>query len=297
MTLSQALKSMRTVIAEGHDTSSISLDARLIACFVMKVDTAQLLNRLNDSVTRVQEVLMLELAQQRAQGKPIAYIVGHKEFMGLDFFVDERVLIPRPDTECLVGEALDYIQQKTDVSQPFFIHDCCTGSGCIITALAFFCKSEWPRLHFSASDISQDALDVAARNLARLVPACEHILVKADLLQDVDVCRQTADGRATFDLICSNPPYLPQNQLDPGMPASYWGEPRIALDGGKDGLDLYRDLIPQAYKRLRNRGALFLEIGDQQENLIKVLLECTGFSDIVTKVDLTGNPRCLLALK
>lgn len=221
-----------------------------------------------------------ESLQRRACGEPLQYITGHQEFWGLDFVVTRAVLIPRPETEHAVEAALELVR---DVETPRVV-DVGTGSGCIALALA----SELPRASIEAVDISSEALDVARRNAKHLKLAHQVAFSQSDLLG------RYLDGVPKFDLVVSNPPYVGDSEADKLQVEVREHEPHQALfGGGKEGLDIYRRLIPQAANVLKPGGWLVLEIGYTQEQAIQDLLE--EWKAVRSVPDLQGIPRVVIA--
>jgi release factor glutamine methyltransferase len=212
---------------------------------------------------------------KRIEGYPVSYIRCRKEFFGLDFYVDERVLVPRPDTEILVEETLAVIRDSPGVRQ---VHDVCTGSGCIAIAL----KHAQPELYITASDVSSGALEVFALN-ARKILRNELTCYKSDLLVDVP---------GSFDIIVANPPYLTDRKVEE-MKSGNWPEPEIALRGGEDGLDLVKRIIDDSCTRLNQGGWLLLEGGPDQLEDVKKIMEKSGYLDILIRQDLAGRDRVI----
>lgn len=208
----------------------------------------------------------------RAQGLPLQYILGETEFFGLKFKVDSRVLIPRPETEILVEIALK--QPAARSLQPTSdILELGTGSGCIAISLAKFL----PQVKITAVDISSDALSAAKEN-ALLNGVEERInFVQSDLFGSPEL-----SGRS-YGLIVSNPPYIPAKDIK-GLQREISYEPRIALDGGSDGLDFYRRIIAEAPQFLKNDGLLIIEMGYNQFSEIKNIFEKTGNFEIIEVV-------------
>lgn len=210
-------------------------------------------------------------------GEPIQYVMGDASFMGLDFAVDSRVLIPRPETEELV-EAVLACEGLWSGAAPA-IADVCTGSGCIAVSLAL----ARPRGRYVATDTSEDALQVARGNARRLGAEDLVRFARADLLEGV--------GPGTLDAVVSNPPYvrtadwlqLPREIKD--------HEPRAALDGGEDGLALISRLVSEAAAALKSGGWVFIEIGEDQASRVAALLKRAGFAHVIIRKDVAGRDR------
>lgn len=209
---------------------------------------------------------LLELRKARI---PLEYITHQTEFMGLPFYVDEHVLIPRQDTECLVEELLEEAGGHD-------VLDLCTGSGCIGISLAVLghCRS------LVLTDYSEEALKVAERNARD--NEVEAVLVHSDLFEDI---------RGSFDLIVSNPPYIPTGQIPSLMPEVREHEPHMALDGSADGLSFYRRIIEESRGFLRKEGILAFETGYDQGKDVARLMEQAGFLEVRIKQDLAGLDR------
>ncbi|MDR0357112.1 MAG: peptide chain release factor N(5)-glutamine methyltransferase [Clostridiales Family XIII bacterium] len=225
-----------------------------------------------------------DLVQRRARGTPTQYLTKEQAFMGHTFFVDERTLIPRADTETTVDEVIKYLKGKTARRAA----DLCTGSGVIAISLA----KAYPSLKITASDAYEDALAVARINASEMGVLKQIKFVKSD----VYAAFKTGFGGATFDLIVSNPPYVKSDEIPTLQREIVEHEPLHALDGGADGLDFYRKIIAGAAPRLRKNGALFLEIGNDQAASVKALIDETGlFGEVAVRTDLAGNDRVLFA--
>lgn len=218
------------------------------------------------------------LSRRRAAGEPLAYLVGRKEFFGLELQVDARVLVPRPDTETLVQWALDLLPPRTAPAPAPRILDLGTGSGAIALALAHQFRQDGRSAHIVAVDASTDALAVAAGNAQRLG-------LELDCLQSHWLDR--VEGR--FELIVSNPPYVAS--ADPHLAALVY-EPREALVAGADGLADLRQIIAQAPQHLLPGGWLLLEHGHDQAAAVRALLDPQGFERIESRLDLAGIARC-----
>jgi release factor glutamine methyltransferase len=217
-----------------------------------------------------------ELVRRRADREPTAYLVGEKEFCGRRFRVDPRVLVPRPETELVLEAALGALPSDGRAL------DLCTGSGALGVTLAL----ERPASQVVATDLSPEALEVARDNAARL-GAGNVTFLAGDLYEPV-----APDLR--FDVIVSNPPYVPRGELDT-LPGEVRREPRLALDGGEDGLAISRRIVAGAPPRLRPGGALVLEMHESHlDALPAICLEC-GFARAEARRDLAGLPRLVVA--
>ena len=207
--------------------------------------------------------------------QPIAYVSNLWYFYGLPFYIDENVLVPRFDTEVLVDTAWDALKSMSQAK----VLDLCTGSGCIAVVLAK------RGINVTASDISDKALIVARKNAKMHDVNVDFI--QSDLFENID---------GVFDVIVSNPPYIKTSEIGKDD-KSILSEPRIALDGGVDGLDVYRKIANQAQKYLVDGGKLVLEIGCKQANDVKTILQNQGFGDIKIIKDTMGQDRVVICRK
>lgn len=224
-----------------------------------------------------QQIQQLDaLLEKRRQGKPLPYLIGHWEFYGLDFAVNPGVLIPRPETELLVEEALRWLKPKR---HPLRAIDVGTGSGCIAISIA----RHMPGLHLLATDVSRPALNTCQQNAAGHGVQSQVTLAQADLLEPF--C-------GPFDLVCANLPYIPSAKL--GRLEVARREPKLALDGGTDGLRLVEPLLAQAASRMAPGGLLLLEIEFEQGEAASAIAR-RQFPDASVQVlaDLAGLPRLL----
>ncbi len=209
---------------------------------------------------------VLELRMTR---RPLEYITNETEFMGLPFYVDENVLIPRQDTECLVEEALPYVRGKD-------VLDLCTGSGCIGISLAVLggCRS------VTLADLSQAALRVARENAHK--NQADVLFVQGDLFENIE---------STYDVIVANPPYIPTAEIGRLMPEVRDYEPLAALDGAEDGLHFYYRIIGESSRYLQFGGRLCFETGYNQGKAVRSYMEHSGYTDVEIKKDLAGLDR------
>ncbi|MBR1813495.1 MAG: peptide chain release factor N(5)-glutamine methyltransferase [Lachnospiraceae bacterium] len=225
-----------------------------------------------------------KLILERAGRKPLQQITGEQEFMGLSFLVTEDVLIPRQDSETLVEEVLKDWQDPAG-TEPMSVLDLCTGSGCLGLSVGFFWEKAGRPWHLLCTDLSEKALQVALQNRDRVLPeACRERVsfAQGDLFEAL---------REHFDVIVSNPPYIPTSEVEHLMPEVKDFEPRMALDGEADGLAFYRRIAKEAPDYLKKSGRIYLEIGYDQGEAVSALLAENGFTDIAVIRDLAGNDR------
>jgi len=221
------------------------------------------------------------LIKRRANREPIAYIIGEQEFWSLCFIVSKDILIPRPETECIVETALNIVR-GSDKPDPFKILELGTGSGAIMIALA----SEMPNNCFVATDLSLNAIKIARKNERQLIADNIISWIVGDWLKPVK------ETDVNYDLIVSNPPYIRKDMIQKLQPEIFLFEPISALDGGIDGLSCYKKIIPEAANRLCPGGYLLLEIGfDQKESIDKIARNCVCFESISFKKDYSGHDR------
>ena len=216
---------------------------------------------------------------------PIQHIIGTTQFCGLDFTVDEHCLIPRPETEILVEESMKFILRAAGSVQHMWVLDLCTGSGCIAISLFVKLTLSANSCKIIASDISAAALERAQRNVARHHAGKGVSFVQCDLFDGII-------GR--FDCIISNPPYIARHEFA-SLQKEVLREPRIALDGGEDGLDLYRRIAADAPAHLTCGGRLFLEIGWGQADAVRDILETSGLGVRAVHKDDAGIDRIVVA--
>lgn len=252
-----------------------TLKVRMILSEILNMEKEKLLIKDLQEITKSQEIKFKEFLVRLADNEPIQYILNKQEFMKLNFFVDENVLIPQPDTENIVYEVLDICKNNP---KKIKILDLCTGSGAIAISIAKYMKD----CEIYASDISYEALEIAKRNAVENKVKLNFLL--SDLFESIP--------NTKFDIIVSNPPYIKTNIIDT-LSEEVKKEPRLALDGGADGLDFYKKIARSAEKFLKKDGTLLLEIGyDQKESVISIL-ENKSYKDIECKKDLSKNDRII----
>jgi release factor glutamine methyltransferase len=262
MILAQALQQSAYIFSvNGVEDSYV--EARILLGHITKLSPAQIYARPEQTLSLEQERGLQRLIERRLRREPAAYIVNRKEFYGIDFYVDSRVLIPRPETEIIVEAALEFARGNGTwlLSQPrsVLIADVGTGCGAIAISLAL----NLPQSRVYATDISYSALEVAKLNCEYHEVKERVILVHGNLLEPVP---------EAVDIIIANLPYIKRSELLDLAPEIAEYEPRIALDGGRRGLDLICQLLEQAVEKINPRGCLLLEIGQKQEEEVVPLI-------------------------
>lgn len=266
-----------------HGSETPRLDAEVLLAQARGCKRIELYTRYDEVLTEEQRAVMRDLVRRRAAAEPVAYLVGHREFFGLDFHVTPDVLIPRPDTEALVVEALETCRRH---EAPRLL-DVGTGSGCIAVAVAVNC----PSALVTAVDVSEAALHVACEN-AELHGVADRIrFLHGDLFEPL------ADEDC-FEIIVSNPPYIREDEFAAVQDDVRLHEPRSALLGGRNGLAVTRRLIEQAPARLVPGGRLLVEIAPEQSDEVLALMAALGsFAEIAVLKDLSGSKRIATALR
>jgi len=270
MNISELVKAGTRVLSDSSD--SPRLDAELLLGVVLRKSRTQLITYGDEAVGREDEQLFEELLAKRLQGQPVAHITGSREFWSIPFKVSSATLVPRPETELLVEQALSHIP----IDEAVRVLDLGTGSGAIIIAIA----TERPHAELHATDVSEAALTIARNNGSRC---------------DTKISWHCGSWYAPFhnecfDIIVSNPPYIGTDEtgvLDPELKF----EPKQALYSGRDGLDDIRLIVSQAPAHLNPDGRLLLEHGYGQGEAVREIFAAHGFAEISTFCDLSGQPR------
>ena len=266
-----------------HGCESARLDAEILLAHSRSCRRIQLYTEYDAPLTPEERATMRDLVRRRAAHEPVAYLVGFREFFGLDFEVEPGVLIPRPDTETLVMTALEIAK---DLPAPRIL-DVCTGTACVPVAIAENC----PAAALTAIELGDQAHKIAQRNIEK------HGLSERVTLLLGDLFSPLADD-AVFDMITANPPYVTDGEMNTLPPDIRLHEPELALCGGADGLDIVRRLILEAAARLTDAGVLLLEIGSQQGDEVCRLFEATNQYEPAQAVkDLGGRTRVVWAKK
>ncbi len=269
---------------KGRQYSNPVLEATLLLGKLMNVDKVYILTHGRDTVPEEIVEKYMEAIKKRSQGYPIQYIIKEKEFMGLNFYVEEGVLIPRADTEIIVEYILEYID-KIYPQEEIKVLDIGIGSGAIGLSIAYYKKNTF----VYGVDISPEALKIASINRDRF--KLENVkLLESDLFDKIN-------KEEKFHIIVSNPPYIPTGDIDKLQEEVKNYEPRIALDGGKEGIAFYRRIIPESREYLEEEGLLIFEIGYDQGKQVEAIMEQEGFKAIKILKDLQGLDRAVLGIK
>ena len=277
----QAILDWTTAHLAAHGSTSPRLDAEILLARSRDCQRIELYTQYDQELTPQHRVVMRELVKRRAAREPVAYLVGYREFFGIDFEVNADTLIPRPDTETLVLELLDLARELPAATS---ILDIGTGSGCIAVSIATGLRSA----QLTATDISPAALAVAVANATTHEVADRIAFLEGNLFEPLD-------SHAHFDFIVSNPPYVTPDEIDQLAPDIRDHEPHTALDGGRDGLDLIRQLIASAPRYLAPAGTLLCEISPEQADAVKALLgEQPAFGTPRLVEDLAGEARVVV---
>ena len=261
------------------------LDARILIGHALGLDLTGIITSAQRQLTADESARLEDFARRRLAGEPVARIVGEKEFWGLPLRLSSETLVPRPDTETVVELALELLRAGGSLDRPLRIADLGTGTGAILLALL----SEVPAAQGFGTDISNDALQTAAANAARAALSDRATFIASDYATGLT---------GPFDLIVSNPPYIRTADIA-GLAAEVrHHDPRAALDGGADGLDAYRTLIPQAARLLAPGGHLVVEAGLGQSGPIEAFMTNAGLTPAAApKADMAGIPRAVAGHK
>lgn len=277
MTIEEAIKK-GMIELKNENIESPKLKSRLLMQFTINKPRQYVIVHDKEQLTKENEKKYFEAISKMRKGNPIEHITHQKEFMKLNFYVNEKVLIPRQDTEILVEEVIE-IAQKTKAKK---ILDLCTGSGAIAVSLAKYLQN----CEITATDISEEALKIAKRNAKNNEVEKQITFIKSDIFTNLK--------KEKFDIIVSNPPYIKRNIIDK-LQKEVKKEPYIALEGGEDGLYFYKKITSESYEYLKYGGFLCFEIGfDQKIDVIEIIEKEEKFDKIYTKKDLCGNDRVII---
>lgn len=277
------------IIKYSKELEKISDTPRLdVEIFLQKalgdVDRIYIHLNLNKELTKEQYDEFLGYINDRINGRPVAYIVGNREFMGLDFFVKEGVLIPRPDTETLVEEIIELCKNK---NEEINIVDIGTGSGAITVSLAKYIENS----NITSLDISDIPLEVGKINAVNNGVGDRIEFLKSDVFTAIK------NTKKKFDIIVSNPPYIPKKDIETLHTQVKDYEPYNALEGGEDGLDFYRQITEESVQYLKQGGILAYEVGHDQAEDVSKIMKHHGYDKIYTKKDIQGIDRVVIGFK
>lgn len=277
MNILQVLESA-TGYLETHGVESPRRNAEHLLSHVLRCKRLDLYLLFDRPVSEAERAPLRDLVKRRIAGEPLQHLLGEWDFYGRTFGVDARALIPRPETELLV----EIVLKTTEPNRELRVLDCGTGSGCIALTLAI----ERPGWHLTAVDISGDALSLARENHKRHDSPANVDFFEADFFP----------GETVFDLIVANLPYIPTAEI-PTLSKEVQRDPLLALDGGEDGLDVYRGFLGGTSSRLEAGGRIFLEFASGQENALESMLGGAGFSQLKVHKDHQGLPRLIEGTK
>lgn len=272
-----------TEFFQKRGSESARLDAEILLAHARDCSRIELYTAFEQEPDEEQRAAFRELVRRRGEGTPVAQLVGYKEFYSLQLRVDEHTLIPRPETEHLVIEAIDCAKLMTNQDQPLEMADVGTGSGAIAIAFAM----HQPSAHVTATDISQPALEVAKWNAEKHEVADRISFVQSDLLAEISTPEK-------FDLICSNPPYVSESEYADLDRSVRDHEPKSALVAGEDGTEVIKRLMAESYERLNPGGRLIIELSPMIADACEELAEqINELDDLRFIKDLAGHKRIL----
>ena len=279
MISSSALKNAEDILKKSQ-IPSWRLDAEILLAEVLRKDRSELMIRNNLKISNKKAFTFNRYIDRRKKFEPVAYILNNKEFFSLDFFVNKNSLIPRPETELMVEKAVKIYKNKAPN-----ILDIGTGSGCIIISVL----RHLPKSRGIGLDISKNAIKVAKFNSEKLLK------VYNKRLKFMNVSIEKLSNNRIFDLILANPPYINSKDIRNLSSDIKRYEPKIALDGGKDGLDVIKKVIYKSLRILKHNGTLAIEIGNNQYFAVSKLLRKNGFKETTLLKDYKNNIRCIFS--
>ena len=269
---------------EKNKVEDAGIIARVLAQYILKMDRNKIVINENSNIEEIDKHRYYLAIIEIIQGMPLQYITNSQEFYGIQMYVNEKVLIPQPDTEILVQEVIKIIEQKNKNKEQkdMEILDMCTGSGCIAVAIA----TNVQNVNVMLADVSREALEIAKVNAQHANTTEKFKFIQTNMFENVE---------GKFDIIVSNPPYIETDTIK-SLNKQVQNEPLLALDGGKDGLKFYRILVNEGYKYLNKDGYLCMEIGYNQKQKVEGLLKQNEkYTSIYTLKDFNGNDRVVIA--
>ena len=281
MNIQELRKIGRNKLVENNiDDAYTKVD--ILLQFLLKMNKTELIVNQEKELSKKDENKYLKYIEEIVNGKPIQYITKVQEFMNLKFYVDENVLIPQPDTEILVEETINRINEIKE-EKIIKVLDVCTGSGAIAVSIKKYANEMNKNVEMYATDISETAIKIAKKNAKKNDVKVNFIL--SDMFKNIK--------EKEFDIIVSNPPYI-ETKIIPTLPKEVQNEPHIALDGGEDGLKFYEIIAQNANKFIKEKGQILLEIGyNQKESVMKVFEDTKKYYCISCIKDLSNNDRVI----
>lgn len=288
-TINSILEEAIENLGEG-DYFNPLLDSQILLSFVLGVDKIYLYTHKHEIVSEKDKEEFMKLIELRKKRYPLQYIIGTQEFMGLDFKVDERVLVPRPDTEILIETIIEIVKSGYFNKDTINIADIGTGSGAITLSLAHYLENS----KVYSVDISIEALEIARENARSLSLENRVEFFHGNLLKPL--YDEKLEGE--IDILVSNPPYIPTRIIEDLQVEVSKYEPILALDGGEDGLDFYKKIIKDSSKILSRKSIIAFEIGhDQAKDIKNLLIQNGNFKNIKIITDLSGHDRVVIGEK
>lgn len=278
MKIKEALKKANQILIQNN-IDEVFLKSRILLAHILNVEKEYLIIHDDEVLLSLQENEFFEKVNKLCSGVPIQYLTNSQEFMGFNFYVDKNVLIPQPDTEILVENVISIIKNlQKSCQKEITVLDLCTGSGIIGVCL----KKHLQNVNVLSSDISSNALEIAKKNAN--LQNVKIDFIKSDLFENID---------EKFDVIVSNPPYIKTDKINE-LSKEVKNEPRLALDGGQDGLDFYRRIIKESTNFFRKTGYLALEIGYDQKEAVENLFKNFKYKEIKIFKDLSDIERVII---
>lgn len=291
MTIREIILKFTNELSDISDTPRLDVEVMLMNV-LGKVDKLYLHMSLNKEIEKELLEKLQKMVNERKLGRPVAYIVGNREFMGLDFYVQEGVLIPRPDTEILVEEIINIcVEEEYRKKERIEILDIGTGSGAITVSLAHYIKNGF----LKSFDISDIALKIGKKNAIDNSVEDKIEFIKSDVFSAME--EKDSLKELKFDIIVSNPPYIKKDVIPTLHTQVKDFEPYNALEGGVDGLDFYRKITEESSKYIKKGGVLAYEVGHDQAEDVYNIMNNNGFEKIYIKKDLAGIDRVVIGLK
>ncbi len=281
MTLKDLYKAAQDILSSGN-IEAADFESRILISELLNLTVSDLFIKFNDEVNDETEKKLISYCERRVNGEPLQYLIGKWDFMGRTYKVGPGVLIPRPETELLCEKIIEVLKNKKEA----VVYDLCSGSGCIGITI----KKECPDADIYLVEKSQQALEYLMQNASDLMKKTFYTIVKGDVLN-----LKLFELYPSADIIVSNPPYIRSEEV-PLLQKEVTFEPKMALDGGEDGLDFYRYIVAEWSKKLKSDGEIFFEIGEDQGQAVSDMFKGIGFDSRVIK-DYNNHDRIVKGRK